>query len=234
MSAAELETPSLPCFWDANASSMNELAATLHIPNILAFGIGFCNLPGGLPLEAENAYRDLSVVDQLMSAKRQLANEDSDLQAIRSLRNAIGHRVISLPAWEELDLSLQSGCHPALYQLSRLAVRLYMTAVMLARPPHSGWQTTYVAKIRSLIELSELGMWKVDVSSFLTWVLLVGGIAAYRTQHREFFQSSLRVHLESRGLGSWIDVRKSLEEYMWTDSACEHGAAVLWDALDIS
>lgn len=157
---------------------------------------------------------------------------DPDVQSTRTLRDTVGHAVISLPSWEELGEAEKCDCHSALYQICRLTVGLYLTAVMLARPPHSGWQTIYVERMRSLIEFSGFAMWSVDVGPVLLWVLCVGGIAAYRTKHRAFFEQTLRRELLSSTLRSWPEVRECLKGFMWTDGACEYGAAVLWDAVN--
>lgn len=231
MSAAAFERPVHPCFWHVETDSIKDLAQRWNLPEDTTSGAGFSKLPGGLPPQAEVAFRNLSVIDQLMQEMRCTSKADPDFCTTRRLRDAVCYSVIALPPWEELAQADKTGRYLALYQLCRLTVGLYMTAVILARPPHSGWQTTYVERIRSLVELSGFSIWSIDVGPVFLWSLFVGGIAAYRTRHRLFFEQALRSQLLLSGLQSWLDVKEILSEFLWADSACEYGAAVLWDAV---
>ena len=205
----------------------------LVTPNGSEPGWGFAHIPGGLPAKAVITFRNLAALDQLLSHYRQPDAAETKLGELMNVRNDLLHKLLSLPAWEEIEEALRETSYEATYEVARLTTVLYSNSVLLALPPHNLWFERGVRRLRRVLEVSNLQLWTEDATSLLTWSLLIGGIAAYRTRDRKFFEQRLRETLLTHGGLSWPAVKQRLKEFMWVDSACEYGAAILWDALEL-
>lgn len=219
------------CYWDAHPNDLSRL-------DIFGLGVrdspgsGFANVPGGLPRNVVVTLTDLAGVDKMM-AKQEYITGVNILPTLLAVRNATVHRLLSLPTWEEIDDAEKKKTDNLTYEVCRITSVLYANAVLLGIPPHNGWHRMVVARLRTIIEVARLDHVSEDVPDFLIWSLVLAGIAAYRTPHRRFFEHALRTILLRSGLYSWRSVRAAVGQFLWADSACEHGVAVLWDAIDL-
>lgn len=148
-------------------------------------------------------------------------------------RNQAQHRLLSLPSWSELSEDEQNTTPEAVYEFCRQTALLYSTAVIFPIPGETGWYIQHVVRIRALFERSSLLREAGQTARPVIWSLCVCGIAAYRTGHRRYFEDALRSMLLRLGLTSWASVEEILKTFLWTEPACELGAAVLWDALGL-
>lgn len=148
-------------------------------------------------------------------------------------RNQAQHRLLSLSSWTGLSEDEQKSTSEAVYECCRQTALLYSTAVIFPIPGETGWYVPHVARIRALFERSSLLSETGQNARPVIWSLCICGIAAYRTVHRRYFEDKLRDMLLRLRLTSWAKVEEILKSFLWTDPACELGAAVLWDALGL-
>ena len=221
--------PQFAPFW--NVSDPLEFESFVGI-RLNSPGLGFSNFSCSLPAEAVTAFRSLAHVDTMM-AYYDVVPTEKDVNAVLYARNLAIHSVLSLPSWHELSLTDRENTDFVTYESCRIASLIYSNAVLLGLPSHNGWHRTFVSKLQSILEAADLVRWIESSSELLAWILFIGAIASYRTPHRCFFQSSLRNILLWTGMTSWRSVRQCLGQFLWSESACEHGAAVIWDAMDL-
>lgn len=227
-SSTDMSKPRFPSFWEVPESrDLEGFAGIGHVSP----GRGFLNLSGILTQQAATAFRDLAHADMILGYYG-LVPLDQDFDKVLSIRNSAVHAVLSLPAWGELSVCDGVETDPDLYEASRIAATIYSNAVLLGLPTHSGWHRSFVGKLRDLLEATSRCVLGKLEPRLLTWILFVGSIASYRTPHRRFFESALRDILLVTGMISWHSVKQCLEEFLWSEG-CEHGAAVIWDAMDL-
>ena len=230
-SSCELSKPRFPCFWDVEVNVFLDSGIYGGICKRPP-GRGFFNIPGDLPPSAVTAFTDLALVD-LMMTRHNYAPRESFVPMLLAARNASIHRLLCVPAWEDLKGFEKERTDLIAYEVCRVTAILYSNAVLLGIPPHNGWHKMFIERLRILLEVSKCTTWAEDVSGFWVWALFVGGITSYRSPHRSFFKNALHELLLSLGLPSWQSVRSRLQEFLWSDAACEHGAIVLWDTLGL-
>jgi hypothetical protein len=222
-----------PNFWEGAFAKLLPLPL-MNTPNGFAPGRAFSQIAGGLPDQAVAIYQKLAIVDLLMSQHRQPRATESDFDKLMGARSETLHELLSLPAWQNMVDAQKATSYEATYEICRLTTVLYSNAVIVGLPPHTGWHKPIVKRLRQLLEASNLHLWSGDLSKLLIWSLFIGGIAAYRGPSRAFFESYLNEVLLAQDVVSWPVVRQGLKDFLWSDSACEQGAAVLWDALELN
>nr|OQO19917.1 hypothetical protein B0A51_10532 [Rachicladosporium sp. CCFEE 5018] len=182
--------------------------------------------------------RSLSILMQLSAVNERLKHEtvqnaetapEPDPHLLRLLHK-LQHQLLSLPNWDDLDSREQKASVRHVYDCVRLAAVIYSNAVLLALPHHTGWHTALSHRLRDLIDLND---WRDDMTMYpvLPWVLTVGGIAAYRSQDRVFYEETLTELLQIMDSPSWKAVERTLGGFLWSRQACKHGAAMLWQGL---
>jgi hypothetical protein len=177
---------------------------------------------------------NLSRVDQIMERCRDRRLSDHDLKKVVDLRNRAHHQLLSLPSWDDLSDGVRDEVDRAAYECCRLTAMLYSTAVVFPQPPHSGWHMRLVRDIKAHLSSAVVDAWSRAAPALLLWLLIIAGIASFRSTERGFFEDSLRCTLKSRNyLVPKLAVRTALREFMWTDSACGCGFTELWDALEL-
>ena len=197
-------------------------------------GRGFSELvPGGLPLEAHNVFVDLAIVDWLMAEYRTRRFNEADTGNLINARDAIQHRLLSIPSWYELEQTEKDGRYSAVYECCRITAVLYSHCVMFPLPAQSDGIQKPLKELRRILEITKLNNWTEEVFPMLTWCLLVCGIAAYRTHHKQFFVRSLSAVLTRSRVLSLHVAQRIAQQFIWSHCACERGAVVLWDELGI-
>lgn len=196
-------------------------------------GLGYQALASeGLPLYAVECLVLLSSIDRLLAECHSPSNLDHT--SLVNARNTAQHQILSLPAWEELEDAEKRDTAPIIYECCRLTALLYSTAVIFGMPPQTNWHLKIVRQIRQLLELTDFDSWSKPHAPLLIWSLFVAGIAAYRSPERKFFEQALERVLRKSHLATWIEVERVIARFVWSDIACAHGAAVLWDALGVN
>jgi hypothetical protein len=160
-------------------------------PSTIAPGISFAeSVPGGLPEPAIKVYRDIAMIDKLMAAAfRPGRNDNLVKNDLIGMRNSAIHRFLCLPSWDDLQASTAT-LYKAPYEICRLSVNIYANSVLLGLEPGQ-WRLRMVSELRQAIEFASLDAWAVDTFPLLAWALIVGGIAAFGTEHRQFFAGTL-------------------------------------------
>jgi hypothetical protein len=224
-----MSKPRFPPFWDLGPSTdFYRFAGHGHVPP----GRGFSNLHGFVSAQAITAFRSLAHADMIMSCYG-IVSLEKDMHIVLSIRNLALHSTLSLPTWEELSVSDGGDTDFALYEACRITAVIYSNAVLLGLPTHSGWHRGFVGRLRDVLQATDLSALTDRSPDVLVWILFIAAISSYRTPHRRFFEASLRDTLLSTRLLSWHAVKQCLGEFLWSESACEHGAAVIWDAMDL-
>lgn len=234
MSASRtISKPIFPCIWTLDECVLAALRQ-LQQPTLGEElpGIGFRALATeGLPSFALECLVLLSSVDRLIAECHSPSNLDHS--SLVNARNTVQHQILSLPGWDELDEPDEQTTAPVIYECCRLTAILYSTAVVFGMPPQTNWHLKLVRRIRQLLELTNYKSWDEASTPLLVWSLFVAGIAAYRSSERKFFELALQHTLRKSGLSTWMGVEKVISRFLWSDLACAHGAAVLWDALQL-
>ncbi|KAK3635603.1 hypothetical protein LTR56_014643 [Elasticomyces elasticus] len=226
------EKPGLPLFWK-DAPSVDEAAKMLHMPPLACSGYGFATLvPRGLPSMAVSVLLEVCAVDGLLTIAKLRRLKSRQHKMIVDVRNAAQYRLLSLPSWDELEEDDRTERSRTAYELCILTAVLYSNAVIFPLPLNTGWHRRLITRIRDTIEHSTLSSSSSN-SSMLIWSLFVGGIAAYRSHDRAWFEMNLQAALARARIYRWNDAEMLLTAFMWSRDACRMGAAVLWDALDV-
>ena len=229
--SATYRKPAFACWWEMDKT-------IVHAHSGLRSGAG--NAPGrafftkgtrGLPGSAISVLVCLATVDRYMAARHNKALEKEEENLLVMSRNTIQHRLLSLPSFEDLSESETEGTDPVGYEICRLTAVIYSNAVILGLPPHTRWHEVLAKRLRALLESNQSSSVVVEVSDLLIWALCVGGLAAWRTPEREFFESALRNATRKRKLLTWVKVERVVEDFLWSQSACKHGAAMIWLSL---
>lgn len=155
-------------------------------------------------------------------------------QAVLATRNALQYQLLLLPEWHDLDEDAQTHSDESLYKICRLTAIIYSNAVLFGLPPHRGWHTNLAMRLREESQIPDDTPHRSTGSDdLLLWVYFVGGMAAFRSPARLYFESALRDLLRRRRKRSrtWDMVEAVLGEFMWSRAACRHGASVLWVAV---
>ena len=231
-----LSRPGFPCFWDEDIEDVSWQSRHFLLDECgSATGQGFEDkVPKGLPAETRMVLVNLGRVDQIMERCRDRRLSDHDLKKVVDLRNRAHHQLLDLPSWDDLSEGVRDEVDCAAYECCRLAAMLYSTAVIFPQPPHSGWHMRLVRDIKARLSSAVVDAWSRDAPALLLWVLVVAGIASFRSPERHFFEHSLRCTLKSRNyLVPKLAVRTALRDFMFAEGACGRGFTELWDALEL-
>ncbi|KAK4955684.1 hypothetical protein LTR10_006623 [Elasticomyces elasticus] len=148
---------------------------------------------------------------------------------------SLQHDLLSLPSWTGLDEDEQRSSHNGVYECCRLAAIIYSNAVLMGISSLGGWHTRLTHQLRTGLEESDFLQWPIKYQGMLAWALCVGALAAPRSADHVFFEDSLRDVMSSLNKEGLPMSRKSVDEllgdYLWSEKACKHGAAMLWCAL---
>lgn len=184
-----------------------------------------------LPSAALEVYDRICLLDVLLPFCRSLRRGDAEYDVLLMARSGFYHRLLSSPSWDELPESGKCVRSRAIYELCRVTVLLYSSAVIYPMPPQSGWHLKRLECMRAVLTSYTVRETPISDDSLLVWCLCVGGVAAFRTSQRYFFQTFLKGTLHRLSLTSSSAVRKINRRFLWSDDACARGAAVLWDAI---
>nr|OQO20603.1 hypothetical protein B0A51_14327 [Rachicladosporium sp. CCFEE 5018] len=225
------ECPRFGRYWQHDLSDLGMFWALTN-PDPILEGHGFILAAHGrMPSEALTLFKNLSVVDKLLSRHGSQWGQSDEVSALIQVRNKLHYDLLCMPAWDNLPEEEKSLTHSAIYDISRITCTIYSNAVLLGLPPHTGWHEQLTSRLRLLRSLFMLDSAIDEAWPLLVWSAMVAGMAAYRSPHRQFFEHYLRDQLSLRQELDWRVVRNHVKTFIWSDLACEHGAAVLWDRV---
>lgn len=153
----------------------------------------------------------------------------SDMALFMDRRNAVQHRLMSLPIGDELDPEAVSSSH--MYESIRLAAIIYSAGVTFPLPPYQGIFRRLSSRLKNVLEDSKFDQcWQLS-PKLLLWLLVLGGIAALESEERSWYVGTLAVVSRSLNISEWDDVAEEMAHYLWLESACDAGGRLLWAAV---
>ncbi|KAF2164967.1 hypothetical protein M409DRAFT_24868 [Zasmidium cellare ATCC 36951] len=210
----------------------NRLTPFPALPSPYSEGLGFLtSVPGSLPLQALNAYRNLATLDRLCSTTTVPNAAHFKYFAIDPRVNAVQHQLLSMPHWDVLSADDQEDSSRVIYESCRIACILYSNSVIHPVPTTVGsWLPCLLGDLKYLLLRSGVPKKDHDAVPLAIWVSFVGCMCSYGMKNEwGFFLRCLREIVRVAGLvGDWEGVRRVLERFLWSESACARGARVVW------
>ncbi|KAM5357735.1 hypothetical protein ACJZ2D_015963 [Fusarium nematophilum] len=114
-----------------------------------------------------------------------------------------------------------------LREICRLCALLYNDMILLPSPPHTGIKLRHSTRVLFLIEaIQRRGPVKDSrVSDFLTWAMVIGGIAARFTPLQDSYGELLEKIAQDV---AWQVIHPRLSRFLWFDPVCDEPASVIW------
>ena len=228
--------PDFDCYWDLHVSDLlpDYYESIISSPPsessfTCTAGAAFSRLANVLPAKAITLFSDLACLDMVMSQCLRRCSTNPKEQRFLDVRNAIIHRLLSLPSWDDLPAYEQDRTNRLLYKICCTTCLTYSNGAMLPMPPHNGWNARVTAQIRELLEKTDMSYWHSSMQSLLLWTILISGMAAYETENRLFFEHALESYLSHRPL-TYGQAILEVKNFIWSDSVCEIGSRELWKA----
>lgn len=198
-------------------------------------GSGFQKLDSAvLPDGIAQSLTRLAIIDRMMAMAPMHRVDDRDYNALVSARKDCHHGILSLPPWDDLSDSVKNDHSRLDYEICRIVAILYSTAVLFPVSPQYPWLSRMLGSLRRLFQDPGIYRWLLDSNELAVWALFIASIAAYPTQQSDFFCRHLKNHLLATERVSFAAVRSLLKQYVWSDSACELGASMVWNKLDLN
>ena len=227
--SAEFRAPIYPCWWDVEVT---DLYGLLEGSPYKSAGQGFSRLEKHFPPSSLRVLRDFATLNSIMSHARLQELKQDTLQHIIAVRNCIGHRLSSLPSWDDLDEEIRETMDSRAYELSRLTCVIYQNAVMFTLSPHRGWHNGLASRLRWLLALGGSRTDETDeLTGLVLWSLFIGAIASLQGLNSDFFRNNLRGLLSERYAAPsehLLTVKAALHEFVWSNEACDAGFQVIW------
>lgn len=220
-----LQPPTFPSLWRAQPS-------ILQAPHFPLPGRGFFTLPHpSLTPRLLRVLLNIAAVHATMTSHRTVPLSHTTRRAAIETRNALQHALLSLPAWQDLPPADRVEASESVHTICRLTALLYSNAILLGFPAHTGWHTALAQTLRSTLCDLSFEFWVPEYDDLAMWVLVVGGMAAFRGPDREWYENELRRAWVRKGRPRWSKVEGVLEGFLWDRAGGRHGAAVLWGSL---
>lgn len=113
------------------------------------------SIPNGLP---ELLLTTLTHLRHLTTA---LASPQTTPSSLIAARNALQHRLLSLPPWPQLKATNQTeGSFMATYETCRLTAILFANAVLFPIDRTVTWRVKLLGELREVLEVANLGAWR--------------------------------------------------------------------------
>jgi hypothetical protein len=144
------------------------------------------------------------------------------LSALVRARNAEQHKILSLPP---PDVSVGFMDYQTL-ELCRISLLLFSCMVFFPLPPPTGVSFRIVTQLRHAIDGASAVMWN-SRRNLLAWTLVLGGIGAFATVHRNWYVSTFE-RKALRHFDRWDDLKRVLETHLWWDSMFDKASERFW------
>jgi hypothetical protein len=196
-------------------------------------GQGFLELdPSSTTPDLLDVLRAMSNLTIDIESYCQGAPATSDLATIIDKRNKIQHLLLSLPTYEELSSFLVDS--PSLYEPIRLTSLIYSLAVVIPLPPSRSPHQQLATLLQSILVQPHASACWEESPSLVLWCLILGGIAAFGTDCRNWYIQNIMALSARMGLYSWLDVASEMRRYLWLESACDVGGRELWMEVSLA
>ena len=227
-----------PIFSNFYAGSF-EAACTLagtarpDMPLQVTAGAGFRSAFVHLSASITSTLTDLAILDRLMASSSMLRLDQRQHDTVAAARKDVHHAILSILPWPKLSREEQRSSSFIGYEICRTAAALYSTAVIFPVSPEFPWLNHRLQFLRDLLQSLDVDIWLQQSDKLAVWALFVASIAAYPTEHFAFFRDLLGQQLAVVRLRSFAEVRTAMREFIWSDNACELGASIVWNKLDV-
>jgi len=205
---------------------------TYEVPALLRGDIGtaFAVLvPCAITEEAAGILSDMAELTAVIKCHVRGVQTIADISAFIDRRNGIQHRLMSLPAGEELRLGEVSSIR--MYEVIRYAAMIYGAAVIFPLPALQGVFVKLAGRLKATLDESKFDpAWRAYPKT-LVWVLVLGGISALETAERQWYVRLLASVSSSFKVSTWEDVLEGLKTHLWLESACDAGGRNLWEEV---
>jgi hypothetical protein len=214
----------------ANDPSVNvPLNATDHFR-----GQGFVPLrSSGLTEQALAVMLDMAQLTVVVEAYSQYTLYNANLVGLISRRNAIHHRLLSLPSGPMIAESsdMPHALSHTLYEVCRLGALIYASAIFYVLPPSTGCPRRLVLWVQRVTrDVSYEDLNGGEVKCFI-WALFLAGIAAEDMPERPWFVERLRRLLALASVSRWSEIKRVVVLFLWSNSVCDEGGMNLWDIV---
>ncbi|KAF2167784.1 hypothetical protein M409DRAFT_21934 [Zasmidium cellare ATCC 36951] len=184
------------------------------------------SIPNNLPLPLSKTLTSLRHLTHALS------RPTTPPSTLITARNALQHRLLSLPSWSHLKtLGETEGSFLATYETCRLTAILFSNAVFFPIDRAVAWRVKLLRLLREVLDRANLGGWKGTGGWRLAvWSLVIANLTACGTGLEEYFLRALRRTLRVKGVDvlEWDDLQELLEGYLWCESVCNPGLEILW------
>jgi hypothetical protein len=187
---------------------------------------------------------DMRIFTILIDAYCEKTVETPNLSRLALHRNLIHRRLLStLPSEPESDELLGSNLNiTALTRTVVMVFALGVTFPIAYKKPLA----TLVDRLQQHIVLHHSELLKLGLSDFLTWALIIGGIAsaectAASTVQLWYVQQLVGVEVLRQKLSwqsqqpepfrPWAEIQRVCCQFLWQGRACDHGGLLLWQRV---
>ena len=224
-----LSAPAYDNFWTSSLGQWRK-PGNFHSDTPIGFA---ADIRGVLPVEALDTFHALAELDGTMDHIRSHSTKFQDMQSITDLRNAVQHRLLSLPSWVDLQQSERILCSEPSYECCRVTARVYASAVTFPLPTNTGWQKTALAALQRVVKIWLATQWENTVDCLLIWMLFVGAMVAVSSRYSLDIGILLAQALRKAKIKTWDAAEVVLKRFLWTDTACRKGGLELWEAVQL-
>jgi Fungal specific transcription factor domain len=192
-----------------------------------SLGMSFALLPA-LPSDVSRALEVVCKVIAGLDHYHRRAPDAPGLAVLVQSRNSALHKLLSLAEYGD------PSCYAErVHEICRLAALIFSDMVLLPFPPESLVKPRLAKKLLGQLQALPEDIWSMEssyvASGFLSWAMILGGIAAFSTEMRDAFVELMR----KRGIltkhGTWEEVNGSLGTFLWWDFVCREAGRTLWD-----
>lgn len=205
--------------------------------------------PVGINLETTDPIAKASLPDDLKDVLHNMRDYNTvinlysqglipqlELAVIADRRNYIQFTLISLPSIREIHGQFIKTHRT--YEPTRLAAMVYSLLIIFPLPAANRPFPRLAMMMANALSEPDVNpltssLWQGS-RELLLWVLVVGGMAAKHTPHREWFANTLgeAIRNPDGSVSTWEDVKAVLTGIMWMDSVCDMGGQAVWtDAM---
>ncbi|PTU23335.1 hypothetical protein P175DRAFT_0530445 [Aspergillus ochraceoroseus IBT 24754] len=178
--------------------------------------------------EMQNIFRGLQAYISLVQEHQEGMLAEVAGMTLCDFRNLLQWHILSLLPASHLGHDLQF--YPV-YESCRLALVIFGVGIIFPLPLEASRLPTLATMLRSeLASFNEKALpQNPALAKLRCWCLLLGGIAAKGSQHRQWYVGELRAFAQIHSLSTWDEVKLMAKSISWLEIACDAAGMQLWD-----
>ncbi|RVX69994.1 hypothetical protein B0A52_06165 [Exophiala mesophila] len=139
------------------------------------------------------------------------------LPSLIAARTVAQHQLATLPPISDFLASAETptAITHQIREICRIALLMFSDMTIFPVPRVSRVKARLVSTLRKRLEIISPDLWSLH-RELMSWILMIGGVAARATTHRDWFVSIFHARLWWY-LNEWKDVKDILETYLWWD-----------------